>query len=594
MKTLIVVFFLAIYSNLFSQNVGWNNIDTTDITNLNGEVEYERIALFANHYGIHVLRVLYNGNNKHVTYYRLKTTGETDVDSTYMDDYGDFPNIVGDENILYAVYRKNDTIKVHNSTDGGSNWTEFGQHIEFENGNVNCNGVDAAYSDFGKLHVVWSEKVTEQKVSHFESYFNRFTGLVWTGNTNITNHATLDSMGGFPTITTSLVNETPRAHITINTGSGNLVGTNLGSSYSRDYDYSNPWTNPAAIVSSDSSRMDRIVASEDDYIHSFYFKNTGGNPSLRYKNKLDTSSNWGTEVIVDETVSYKLNTHKIPITITSGDTLHAFFFEAGEGFKHRKKYSTASTWSGWTDVSSGGVSWKDAAVTSASNDLFVLYAQGIGTNFANNYKYRQYDDIPLAPENLTVTKSEENHPYLEWDANYEPDLFYYKIYKKVTSEFGFQYLDSTTSTSYEDETETYPYPGGPGETHPVWYYVKAVDLNSHESEASNTVITYVSGASPEKRGVTTSLTVVEFSLGQNYPNPFNPVTQINYSIKEAGLVMLNVYDVLGNKVADLVNERKDPGYYTVNFNAGDLSSGIYIYRLVAGKFTATKKLILLR
>ena len=175
MKTLIVIFLLAIYSNLFSQNPGWNDIDTTDILNLNGDGKLERIALFANHYGIHVLKVLYTGDDKHVTYYRLKTTGELDDDidstGTYLDDYGDFPNIVGDENVLYAVYRKNDTIKVHKSTNGGNNWSSIPQRT-FLSGDVNCNGVDAVYNSVKGLHVVWSEEVTEGKVSHYESYYN--------------------------------------------------------------------------------------------------------------------------------------------------------------------------------------------------------------------------------------------------------------------------------------------------------------------------------------------------------------------------------------------------------------------------------------
>ena len=85
-----------------------------------------------------------------------------------------------------------------------------------------------------------------------------------------------------------------------------------------------------------------------------------------------------------------------------------------------------------------------------------------------------------------------------------------------------------------------------------------------------------------------------FSLEQNYPNPFNPTTTIKYSIKEDGLVMLKVYDILGNEVAILVNEGKPAGNYKVEFNASNLPSGIYFYYITAAKFTDTKKLILLK
>jgi hypothetical protein len=102
--------------------------------------------------------------------------------------------------------------------------------------------------------------------------------------------------------------------------------------------------------------------------------------------------------------------------------------------------------------------------------------------------------------------------------------------------------------------------------------------------------------------LTVNLTLPEqFSLEQNYPNPFNPSTTIRYSIpaslnpsKGGTLVTLNVYDVLGNEVATLVNEEKPAGSYEVNFNAAELPSGVYFYELKAGSFTQTKKLILLR
>ena len=90
-----------------------------------------------------------------------------------------------------------------------------------------------------------------------------------------------------------------------------------------------------------------------------------------------------------------------------------------------------------------------------------------------------------------------------------------------------------------------------------------------------------------------------FSLSQNYPNPFNPSTNIKFEIpkqvrNDNSFVTLKVYDVLGNEVATLVNKEKSPGTYEVNFDASNLSSGIYYYQLRAGKFVQTKKMILLK
>jgi len=86
----------------------------------------------------------------------------------------------------------------------------------------------------------------------------------------------------------------------------------------------------------------------------------------------------------------------------------------------------------------------------------------------------------------------------------------------------------------------------------------------------------------------------KYELSQNYPNPFNPTTNIKYSIPEASNVTLKVYDILGKEVATLVNEFQNANSYKVDFNASSLSTGVYIYKLEAGNFSITKKMLLLK
>ncbi len=87
---------------------------------------------------------------------------------------------------------------------------------------------------------------------------------------------------------------------------------------------------------------------------------------------------------------------------------------------------------------------------------------------------------------------------------------------------------------------------------------------------------------------------VEFNLSQNYPNPFNPNTKISYSIPLPGFVTLKVYDVLGKEVATLINENKNAGNYIVEFNAENLTSGVYFYKLETNGFSAIRKMILMK
>ncbi len=110
--------------------------------------------------------------------------------------------------------------------------------------------------------------------------------------------------------------------------------------------------------------------------------------------------------------------------------------------------------------------------------------------------------------------------------------------------------------------------------------------------ASTYIARWTSGASRiEQIGADVPRT---FLLEQNYPNPFNPSTTIRYQLPVASEVKLEVYDVLGKKVAKLVNERQAAGVYQVIWNANGLSSGTYFYRLQAGQFVQTRKMMLVK
>jgi photosystem II stability/assembly factor-like uncharacterized protein len=142
------------------------------------------------------------------------------------------------------------------------------------------------------------------------------------------------------------------------------------------------------------------------------------------------------------------------------------------------------------------------------------------------------------------------------------------------------------------------------------------DIISLAVKDENTATAVVRGTNSDGMATTTLITVSseplavddnnniipsEYSLGQNYPNPFNPSTTIKYTIPnvtlsgdEGSRVQLKIYDVLGNKVATLVDEYKPAGSYEVEFDASVLTSGIYFYKIQAGSFVETKKMILIK
>lgn len=123
-------------------------------------------------------------------------------------------------------------------------------------------------------------------------------------------------------------------------------------------------------------------------------------------------------------------------------------------------------------------------------------------------------------------------------------------------------------------------------------FLSAPDLNQLQVRAARALEIYQTVVTGVKQ--MGSQIPVEFALAQNYPNPFNPLTKIQFSIAHTEMTTLEVFDILGRRVATLVNEQKQPGAYEVTFDGSRLASGFYVYRLTAGNYISTKKALLLK
>jgi hypothetical protein len=112
----------------------------------------------------------------------------------------------------------------------------------------------------------------------------------------------------------------------------------------------------------------------------------------------------------------------------------------------------------------------------------------------------------------------------------------------------------------------------------LYYYGAVIDLE----------YTSITGIASEQ------LNTLSFNLQQNFPNPFNPTTTINYSLAKEGHVKLIIYDAIGSQVAIIVDEYRPAGNYSIRFNGNNLASGIYLYRLESGNYSAAKKFVLMK
>jgi len=279
-----------------------------------------------------------------------------------------------------------------------------------------------------------------------------------------------------------------------------------------------------------------------------------------------------------------------PYTLAPGDSVTIVFAEAVSGINRELATSTG------IQYKQGQINalQKNTIVFQSRDSLFQTFRNAI-TNYESGYTIPQ----PPKPPLTFNVNSDSIRVILNWtiDELNPPENF--RVYRSSGRRYNtpllIAQLSSTTrsfiDTILQANTDYYyylacvgPYQQGgpttpPGRLESSRFYTQTynpvnVSIGTSVDDGINAINTY--------------------SLSQNYPNPFNPSTKIKYSIPETGYVKLKVFDILGNEVATLVNEEKAPGNYTAVLNASSFASGVYIYRLQAGSFMKTRKMILVK
>lgn len=219
------------------------------------------------------------------------------------------------------------------------------------------------------------------------------------------------------------------------------------------------------------------------------------------------------------------------------------------------------------------------SVTTGSNLNPVLHYKN-GTGFSDFGIAGNIEN--LLPVELTsfVSSVNLNSVILNWSTTAEQNNSGFDIerktlaedWKKIGNVIGHGTVNTHSNYSYTDKNLL---------TGKYNYRLKQIDFNGN--------FKYYELSSPAEIGVP-----VKYELSQNYPNPFNPLTKINFSLPGQSFVSLKIFDMNGREVAQIVNEVKQAGYYTENFNAVNLSSGVYFYKIIAGDFNSVKKMVLIK
>jgi PKD repeat protein len=221
--------------------------------------------------------------------------------------------------------------------------------------------------------------------------------------------------------------------------------------------------------------------------------------------------------------------------------------------------------------------------TTYSNGLidFRLIAGMDEGNFVSNVLsgYSVDNLEPNAPLNLQGVLIQDTIVSLQWSANQEDDLQYYSVYRSI-DDINFELIIESTDTTLIDTINI--------SADSVMYAIKAVDYSGNYSNYSNFVNFVITGI---QNNIGHKL---DFRLNQNYPNPFNPTTKIKFDLPKPEKIKIEVFDLLGQKIKTLLNKPMPKGYHEVEFTAKNLPSGVYLYKIEAGKFQEVKKMILLR
>jgi hypothetical protein len=234
----------------------------------------------------------------------------------------------------------------------------------------------------------------------------------------------------------------------------------------------------------------------------------------------------------------------------------------------------------------------DTSLHSAYVFVFNAYVGTVNTNITEQMTIVKKLTGPLLPVELTsfVSNVSGRQVNLNWETKTEVNSSKYEIDRALVSTkdatVTWSTVGSVLAAGNSNSPKKYSYTDKNLQAGKYQYRLKMID-NDGSSKLSPVVETAI--AIPKN-----------FELSQNYPNPFNPSTKIDYQVPVDAKVLMEVYNIAGQKVVELVNQEQSAGYYTVDFGASKLSSGVYIYRIVASdkatgnNFSSIKKMMLLK
>ena len=441
--------------------------------------------------------------------------------------------------------------------------------------NKSCMAVSGNY-----IYVAWEDF----RDGNSEIYYKRSTdsGLNWGADTRLT---TDPAISGAPTVA-ALGTFVHITWVDFRNGNPEIY-------YKRSTDYGANWEAVVRLTNDPASSLFPVLSASGNDLHIAWVDERNGNPEIYYKRSTNKGVSWEADfrLTQDPLISEYVR------ICSSGLFVHTVWKDNRDG--NNEIYYKRST--------NGGASWD--GVSRLTNDPDESYNPDISVTGANVHivwveylsgsreiYYKRSTDNGLnwdagirltnnsALSDFPAVISSGSYVHTAWtddrDGNWE-------IYYKRSTDGGATWNNSFTRLTNDPEESKVPSICITGSAiHVLWSDKRlgAPELFYRRNSTGNPVgITGTNSEIPS-----------EFSLLQNYPNPFNPVTNIKFSIPKTGLVKLTVYDASGREAAILFNGELSAGSYNYDFDASQLASGVYFYKLESNDFSQTKKMMLVK
>ena len=438
--------------------------------------------------------------------------------------------------------------------------------------NANC-----IVSTGDTVHVVWRDN---RDGGNYEIYYKRSTdgGLNWGSDTRLSNNIYFSTD---PSLSVS----------------GSLVfvvwSDNRDGNYEIYFNHSTnggtSWGTDTRLTNDSAESANPSVSVSGSVVNVLWGDNRGGGikTGSYCKRSTDGGISWGADTF--------LRIAWGPSVAAAGSAVHVVYNDSAK-VSYIRSTDGGLNWGASTHLTFDSVITNNPSVSVSGSNVHVLWLDS-----RNNLKYEIYYKHSLdggitwgADTRLTINytsatlhaavSTSGSFVHVVWDDNRDGN---YEIYYKRSTDGGLSWGTDTRLTNNSGQS-VYPFVSASGSAvHVLW---------QDNRDGGNYEIYYKRNPTGNVTGIENigSELPEEFNLEQNYPNPFNPNTVISYSLPSASNVKLIVYNTLGQIVKTLESGYKNTGNYSVNFNASNLPSGIYFYKLEAGQFSQIKKMLLLK